>query len=131
MRAPVLPESWWKRTVFCWVAEYILTGTLTSPKLIAPDQIARAMLSVYPMFSGWQAVVGLLLSATSHDLPARRVSSAVKLPPFQKLLDAHGVDVHRFLVALVGPHDADDCYQETWLAALRGYPRLRDAANLR
>jgi len=83
------------------------------------------------MFSGWQAVVGLLLSATSHDLPARRVSSAVKLPPFQKLLDAHGVDVHRFLVALVGPHDADDCYQETWLAALRGYPRLRDAANLR
>jgi RNA polymerase sigma factor (sigma-70 family) len=55
----------------------------------------------------------------------------VNLPPFQKLLDAHGVDVHRFLVALVGPHDADDCYQETWLAALRAYPRLRDAANLR
>ena len=27
--------------------------------------------------------------------------------------------------------DADDCYQETWLAALRAYPRLRDAANLR
>jgi hypothetical protein len=29
-----------------------LTGTLTSPKLIAPDQIARAMLCVYPMFCG-------------------------------------------------------------------------------
>jgi RNA polymerase sigma factor (sigma-70 family) len=83
------------------------------------------------MFSGSQAVVGLLLSATSHDLPAQRVSSAVKLPPFQKLLDAHAVDVHRFLIALVGPHDADDCYQETWLAALRAYPQLRDAANLR
>ena len=55
----------------------------------------------------------------------------MKLPPFQKLLDAHGVDVHRFLVALVGPHDADDCYQETWLAALRAYPQLRDATNLR
>ena len=53
------------------------------------------------------------------------------LPPFQKLLDAHSVDVHRFLIALVGPHDADDCYQETWLAALRAYPRLRDATNLR
>lgn len=53
------------------------------------------------------------------------------LPPFQNLLDAHSVDVHRFLVALVGPHDADDCYQETWLAALRAYPRLRDASNLR
>ena len=53
------------------------------------------------------------------------------LPPFQKLLDAHGVDVHRFLVATVGRLDADDCYQETWLAALRAYPRLRDVRNLR
>jgi RNA polymerase sigma factor (sigma-70 family) len=55
----------------------------------------------------------------------------VTLPPFQKLLDAHAGDVHRFLVALVGSHDADDCYQETWLAALRAYPRLRDSSNLR
>jgi RNA polymerase sigma factor (sigma-70 family) len=55
----------------------------------------------------------------------------VKLPPFQKLLDAHGRDVHRFLVASVGRVDADDCYQETWLAALRAYPSLRDASNLR
>jgi RNA polymerase sigma factor (sigma-70 family) len=55
----------------------------------------------------------------------------VRLPPFQKLIDAHGRDVHRLLVALVGRPDADDCYQETWLAALRAYPRLRDAANLR
>jgi RNA polymerase sigma factor (sigma-70 family) len=47
------------------------------------------------------------------------------------LLDAHAGDVHRFLVATVGRHDADDCYQETWLAALRAYPRVRDAANLR
>ena len=53
------------------------------------------------------------------------------LPPFQQLLDAHGRDVHRFLVASVGPLHADDCYQETWLAALRAYPRLRDASNLR
>ena len=55
----------------------------------------------------------------------------VSLPPFQRLLDAHALDVHRFLVALVGRDDADDVYQETWLAALRAYPRLRDAANLR
>ena len=52
-------------------------------------------------------------------------------PPFQALLDAHGRDVHRFLVATVGAVDADDCFQETWLAALRAYPRLRDASNLR
>ena len=55
----------------------------------------------------------------------------MNLPPFQKLLDAHGRDVHRFLVATVGRSDADDCYQETWLAALRAYPRLRDDSNLR
>jgi RNA polymerase sigma factor (sigma-70 family) len=55
----------------------------------------------------------------------------MNLPPFQRLLDSYGRDVHRFLVATVGRTDADDCYQETWLAALRAYPRLRDAANLR
>ena len=55
----------------------------------------------------------------------------MRLPPFQTLLDAHGRDVHRFLIAIVGPVDADDCYQETWLAALRAYPQVRDASNLR
>jgi RNA polymerase sigma factor (sigma-70 family) len=53
------------------------------------------------------------------------------LPPFQTLLDRHGRDVHRFLIANVGPVDADDCWQETWLSALRAYPSLQDAANLR
>jgi RNA polymerase sigma factor (sigma-70 family) len=55
----------------------------------------------------------------------------VALPPFQHLLDSHGREVHRLLIALVGRHDADDCYQETWLSALRAYPRLTDASNLR
>jgi RNA polymerase sigma factor (sigma-70 family) len=55
----------------------------------------------------------------------------VDLPPFQALLDSEGRTVHRFLVATVGHVDADDCYQETWLAALRAYPRLRDSSHLR
>ena len=53
------------------------------------------------------------------------------LPPFQTLLDSHGRDVHRFLIANVGRVDADDCWQETWLSALRAYPSLKDASNLR
>jgi RNA polymerase sigma factor (sigma-70 family) len=53
------------------------------------------------------------------------------LPPFQTLLDSYSVDVHRFLIANVGHVEADDCYQETWIAALRAYPQLRDARNLR
>jgi RNA polymerase sigma factor (sigma-70 family) len=56
---------------------------------------------------------------------------SVRLPPFQALLDAHGRDVYRFCAAMVGPIDADDCYQDTWIAALRAYPRLRSARNLR
>ena len=53
------------------------------------------------------------------------------LPPFQELLDEHGRDVLGFLVASVGPNDAEDCFQETFVAALRGYPKLRHARNLR
>jgi RNA polymerase sigma factor (sigma-70 family) len=64
-------------------------------------------------------------------MPRRPVSSTVNLPPFQQLLDDYGRDVHRFLSATVGRTDADDCYQETWVAALRAYPKLRDASNLR
>ena len=53
------------------------------------------------------------------------------LPPFQRLLDEHRTDVYRFLVAAVGRQAADDCFQETFLSALRAYPHLRDANNLR
>lgn len=56
---------------------------------------------------------------------------AVDLPPFQALLDAHGADLHRFCVAHAGPHHGDDCFQEAVLAALRAYPELQSATNLR
>jgi RNA polymerase sigma factor (sigma-70 family) len=55
----------------------------------------------------------------------------VSLPPFQAFLDAHREDVYRFLVAAAGPDQADDCFQETFVAALRAYPRLRRNSNLR
>jgi RNA polymerase sigma factor (sigma-70 family) len=55
----------------------------------------------------------------------------VRLPPFQSLVDAHAAELHRFLVASIGPNDAEDCLQETLLSALRAYPRLREASNLR
>jgi RNA polymerase sigma factor (sigma-70 family) len=56
---------------------------------------------------------------------------SVTLPPFQTLLDEHAADVHRFLVASVGPHDGADCFQETIVAALRAYIGLDHADNLR
>jgi RNA polymerase sigma factor (sigma-70 family) len=52
-------------------------------------------------------------------------------PPFQRFLDTHREAVWRFLVASVGAGEADDCFQETFIAALRAYPRLRPGSNLR
>jgi RNA polymerase sigma factor (sigma-70 family) len=52
-------------------------------------------------------------------------------PPFQALLERYQGDVLGFLIASVGPNDAEDCFQETFLAALRAYPRLEDDRNLR
>jgi RNA polymerase sigma factor (sigma-70 family) len=52
-------------------------------------------------------------------------------PPFQRLLDEHRDTVWRFLVASAGRSEADDCFQETFLAALRAYPRLPASADHR
>lgn len=45
--------------------------------------------------------------------------------PFQRLLDAHRDPVWRYLVGAVGRDAADDCFQETFLAALRTHGRTR------
>jgi RNA polymerase sigma factor (sigma-70 family) len=55
----------------------------------------------------------------------------VGLPPFQTFLDDHRDNVFRFLVATVGPDEAEDCFQETFISALRAYPRLKPESNLR
>jgi RNA polymerase sigma factor (sigma-70 family) len=55
----------------------------------------------------------------------------VKLPPFQTLVEEHRVDLYRFCVVTAGRGEADDVFQESWVAALRAYPRLRRADNLR
>jgi RNA polymerase sigma factor (sigma-70 family) len=55
----------------------------------------------------------------------------VDLPPFQRLVDTHAAELHRFLIASVGRDRAEDCLQETFLSALRAYPRLRHGDNLR
>jgi RNA polymerase sigma factor (sigma-70 family) len=53
------------------------------------------------------------------------------LPPFQLAVDQHRAQLERFLAATVGPDDAQDCLQETLIAALRAYPRLRAGSNVR
>jgi len=53
------------------------------------------------------------------------------LPPFQTVLDEHSAAVMAILHGAVGRDGAEDCFQETFLAALRAYPKLDDAGNLR
>lgn len=54
-----------------------------------------------------------------------------KLPPFQTLIDEHAGEVMAVLRGAVGREGAEDCFQETFLSALRAYPKLRDGRNLR
>jgi RNA polymerase sigma factor (sigma-70 family) len=54
-----------------------------------------------------------------------------ELPPFQTLIDEHATEVMAVLRGAVGQQGAEDAFQETFLAALRAYPGLRDARNLR
>jgi RNA polymerase sigma factor (sigma-70 family) len=55
----------------------------------------------------------------------------MRLPPFEQILEQHGTDVWRFAVSQVGRDRADDVFQETMLAALAAYPRLRDRNAVR
>src|SRR5204862_7003487 len=73
---------------------------------------------------------GIPLARVSR-FPARVRCMSVALPPFQRLLDTYAEDVYGFLHATVGATEADDCFQDTFLAALRAYPRLRHGDNLR
>jgi RNA polymerase sigma factor (sigma-70 family) len=52
------------------------------------------------------------------------------IPPFEAFVERHRRTVYRFLLVAVGPGEADDVFQETFLAALRAYPGLRDAEHL-
>jgi len=53
------------------------------------------------------------------------------LPPFQRALETHGDAVWRYLRGMVGAQAAEDCFQETFLSALRAYPRLHSYSNVR
>jgi RNA polymerase sigma factor (sigma-70 family) len=52
------------------------------------------------------------------------------VPPFESFYEENQDAVLRELRRLLG-RDAEDAYQETFLRALRGYGRLRNADNLR
>lgn len=67
------------------------------------------------------------MSAARSRAPVR---GRTPVPPFGAFLEANRAAVYRFLTVAVGPGDADDCFQETFLSALRAYPRLTDGSKL-
>ncbi len=57
--------------------------------------------------------------------------TAVALPPFWSLVEAHGDELLAHARRLTGEQQAEDVLQDALLRALRAYPRLRHADHLR
>lgn len=55
----------------------------------------------------------------------------VPVPPFERFYEAHRDEVYGFLARRLGRERADDAFQETFLRALRAYPRLEHGEHLR
>ncbi|TML97516.1 MAG: sigma-70 family RNA polymerase sigma factor [Actinobacteria bacterium] len=55
----------------------------------------------------------------------------VTLPPFERFYEEHRDEIFGFLVRRLGRDRAEDAFQETFLRALRAYPRLRHGEHLR
>lgn len=49
---------------------------------------------------------------------------------FEVIVERHGATVLRVCRAVLGIHDADDAWSETFLSALGAYPELPDDANV-
>jgi len=49
--------------------------------------------------------------------------------PFEMVVEQHGGTVLRVCRVVLGVHDAEDAWSETFLAAMRAYPDLPDDAN--
>ena len=57
--------------------------------------------------------------------------SRMTLPPFERFYEQHRDEIFGFLVRRLGSQRAEDAFQETFLRALRAYPKLRHGEHLR
>jgi RNA polymerase sigma factor (sigma-70 family) len=60
-----------------------------------------------------------------------RKAQATSLPPFARVVELYGPALLRFCASEVGSERAEDCFQETMLAALRNYNSVRDPQAVR
>jgi RNA polymerase sigma-70 factor (ECF subfamily) len=78
---------------------------------------------------------------SDHGDPHRRILTPrvgrafqdvdVTLPPFERFYEQHRDEVFAFLARRLGRERAEDAFQETFLRALRAYPKLRHGEHLR
>ena len=59
------------------------------------------------------------------------MSMAAAIPPFETFYEEHRTEVLRFLGRRLGRDRAEDAFQDTFLRALRAYPRLEHGNYLR
>jgi len=64
-------------------------------------------------------------------MPRSKHVTAVALPPFWTLVEAHGDELLAHARRVAGDQHAEDVLQDALLRALRAYPRLRHAEHLR
>jgi RNA polymerase sigma factor (sigma-70 family) len=57
--------------------------------------------------------------------------SSMPIPPFEHFYEQHRDEIFGFLRRRLGTARAEDAFQETFLRALRAYPRLRNDGHLR
>lgn len=50
--------------------------------------------------------------------------------PFENVVAHHGATVFGVCRVILGPHDAEDAWSETFASALRAYPDLPESANV-
>lgn len=67
---------------------------------------------------------------SSNRMEEPEAPGNAKLKPFENVVAEHGLTVLRICRAILGPHEAEDAWSETFLAALRAYPQLDPEANV-
>jgi RNA polymerase sigma factor (sigma-70 family) len=70
------------------------------------------------------------VKTSSRPAGPGRLRHVTPKPPFEVVVAEHGATVLRVCRAVLGPADADDAWSETFLAALKAYPRLPGDANV-
>jgi RNA polymerase sigma factor (sigma-70 family) len=57
--------------------------------------------------------------------------SSMTVPPFERFYEEHREEIYAFLARRLGRERAEDAFQETFLRALRAYPKLTHGEHLR